>query len=57
MASHRLINDLVTNRQHREEIQAELTRLDQERADLVARAKLAGIPLSEIEWGAGLRLG
>lgn len=55
MGSHRLVNKLVVNRQRREELQAELSALIAERTDLMTQAAAANIPISEIEWAAGLR--
>jgi cell division protein FtsB len=55
MGSHRLVNELVGNRQQRDKLQAELDRLTAERDELIAQARLLNVPASEIEWAAGLR--
>lgn len=51
--SHALINELVANRLRREELQAELTRLYRDRAELITAAAEAGCPTAEIERAAG----
>jgi hypothetical protein len=53
MAGHATIGALVVNLRRREELKDELIELFAERADLIAQAKAAGVPLSEIEGAAG----
>jgi hypothetical protein len=53
VSSHATINALVVNRVRREKLQAELTELWRERADLIDEARAAGVPRYEIEGAAG----